>query len=945
MTAAAGIRDLLAGVWRRWAVPPLLVRERRPECATATPRAVALRMLTDRFGGAAPKPQVFDLASFQVDAVQRAEAMLAARRGAIVADDVGLGKTFVALALLESQLAAGRAVMVVAPAALRRTWRRPLCKLCHRLGLPPPVISGETAAPVTLLSHARLSLGLMQPAVGSATAGPGPAVKEPGRAGVPGLLVVDEAHRFRNPATRRYHSLAELCRTTPVVLLTATPVNNSPLDLYSLLRLFAGDGDFRDVGVADLHALFRDAVREPRTAATALAPVLAATMIRRTRPFIREHYRGVRLPDTGVLRFPRRAPPVAISCDLGATAPGLVDALRTQLPAFTGAAYSATRTPVGHAFERSDASAPRAEIQLLRLTLLKRLQSSLAAFQVTLERQLSYHRRFIDALGRGLLLGPAERGDRSGDELQLSLDALLLRPVPPRFDRAPLERRVRADLAALSAIQSELAAHDRDVADPKLGALLELSGRLGGEKLVVFTEFRATARSLWHTLVRAGRRVALLDGGGGRLGLQKATRRQIIDRFAPLAAGAPPPPPHEQVDVLVATDVLAEGVDLQDAAHVASYDLPWNPVRLVQRAGRIDRLGSPHRVVSSYYFLPDPELDALLGLKPILDRKAADIVATTGAESPLAPTASSDAGYAVTERVARLRRAARAAADVARRLASGDGDIVQDLERAQAAPFEAEERLRLALGDALCHARGNQGTAGSEPGHAMASAADARDDGAAADLALAGSPRVPFPAGVLTEAAGIEPTTLVACRHRGRVAWLLVDGRRKVRVDDAAAARILLLALDAPPSTAIPDAARVRAAATMARTFLSTRSFTAAWPGGHAAGRNTCHVASSRLLRALAGLPGGPDAELCRRADWLLDRLRDGVDAGTEAAIRDVLRSLPGTSGADVVLAGLEAVLQPRRHAQPDGGKATLGQATATPGPVVIAVLDIAMNR
>ncbi|HEX7091524.1 MAG TPA: helicase-related protein, partial [Longimicrobiales bacterium] len=683
---------------------------RRPRWLAASPRAVALRLLAARFGPAAggedPAPEagagsgpagprpVFDLADFQADAVWRASEILARRRGVLIADSVGLGKTYVALALAERELRRGGRVAVVTPAALRRDWVPALRRLADGLGvrqtsglgvwrktaesvltdgpattcadhaLPvPPAPGGRTAAGGRSAARSRSAPG-GRTAAGSRPAGAGgprPSAAAAARArGDPGarpppllawlsharlsrgthrperlvpldLVVVDEAHAFRSPRTRRYRALAALCRGSRVVLLTATPVNNAASDLYHQLRLFAGDGDFRDIGVADLGAVFR-AVTEDAAAARSALAVLRQVMIRRTRPFLREHYAGVRLPGRGgkarVLAFPERAPPRPIRYSLQAAYPGLLDDIAETLAALILAPYAPGE------YGADGEPAARGVAELLRLALLKRLESSVAAFRASIARLVRYYEACDGALAAGWLLAPAEhrrlleiRGD--GDVVQLVFPELALRPAPAGLDVARMRADVRAELDALQALERALAGIDPS-SDPKLAALLELlEGEARGSKVVVFTEFRDTARHLWRALVRRGG-VALVDGGGAFLGLNPCGRRQAIERFAPRSNGAREPAPRERVDLLIATDVLSEGLNLQDANRVVSYDLPWNPVRLIQRVGRVDRLGSPHPVVYSDHFLPDRGLEPLLGLVARLRAKLLAIGRTVG---------------------------------------------------------------------------------------------------------------------------------------------------------------------------------------------------------------------------------------------------------------------------------------------------------------------------
>jgi hypothetical protein len=180
-----------------------------------------------------------------------------------------------------------------------------------------------------------------------------------------------------------------------------------------------------------------------------------------------------------------------------------------------------------------------------------------------------------------------------------------------------------------------LAGSADDATDPKLKALIRVLERRRGERVLVFTEYRDTARALWHALADRFR-VGRIDGGGAWLGRTPAGRRLVVERFAPRANGLRSHPGREEIRVLVATDVLAEGLNLQDARYVVSYDLPWNPVRLLQRIGRVDRAGSHHEEVVPILFTPTTRLDLRLGLTRRLESKLRSIRATVGAEHTVA---------------------------------------------------------------------------------------------------------------------------------------------------------------------------------------------------------------------------------------------------------------------------------------------------------------------
>jgi hypothetical protein len=300
---------------------------------------------------------------------------------------------------------------------------------------------------------------------------------------------------------------------------------------------------------------------------------------------------------TGALRFPALAPPESVMFDPDAGAPGSHAVILRAISDLELAAVG------------GEAAA------LVRFLLLKRLASSPAALARSIHRLCQYHRDFLEALAEGLLLKPSRvaSGGRTPDYNQLELRRMTLRPVPPDVDVARIGIQARNDLVRLEMIVAQLS-RSHASHDGKVMRLRELAfQRLRGEKLLVFTEFRDTASYLWNQLRGCGG-VALIHGDGAWLGAGPAGRSAVIRRFAPVASGAPRVHMREQVRILIATDVMAEGLNLQDCGHVVSYDLPWNPVRLMQRLGRIDRLGSPHDFIHVYNFLPDHQLDEYLRL-------------------------------------------------------------------------------------------------------------------------------------------------------------------------------------------------------------------------------------------------------------------------------------------------------------------------------------------
>jgi superfamily II DNA or RNA helicase len=822
-----------------------------PRWRSATPREAALAILAARFADAEESATaalplreqdnpLYTLTDFQQDAVRRARLILTQRRGVLIADSVGLGKTYIALALIDYALRSGERVGVVTPAALRGDWIGLLRKLAASLGVPETRgihgLDEERNAPITPPNRAPFLAWTSHTRLGRGAA---PAELHAGL----DLVVVDEAHAFRNPRTRRYRALAELSRTARLVLITATPVNNSLADLYALIRLFAGDDAFHDLGIPDLGGTIRAAATAPRTGqrAPSLQPLLRAIMIRRTREIV-----GGEMPAKSGLRFPRRAPPRAIRYALDRVYDGFLPELASTLDALTLAPFRLA--DYGAAAPGTTTVAPA---ELIRLGLLKRLESSLTALRTSIARQLRFAEACLASLERGLLRLPADhralygRGDLEGT--QFNLEELTLRPLPPDLDTARLRRDLLLDRQRLHTLHQQLTTL-RAAADPKLTRLRQLlEDELRGEKVVVFTEFRETARYLWRELRGRGA-TALIDGGGAFLGTGPAGRQEVVTRFAPRANHAPPPPPHERVDLLLATDVLAEGLNLQDARHVISYDLPWNPVRLLQRMGRVDRFASPHNVVHPYHFLPDYGLDELLRLIARLRTKLGAIQQTVGEE------------FEVMGKV---------------EASFGRYDLLAG----------AEELLRAAY----LRAKG-EGQAG---GGAAAVAAAATTTATTAATSSYSSVTSIITAAI-PSAPGSRQSVLIACRIAGQVVFLVHHPARGTAAleDDDAAAEIFLAAL-APSDPAIPalepdPTLLARAWRAAQRTARNRRAFTSAAaplpanaPGARAA---------RRLLANLAAAPGDPDPALSRRTDRLLSLLAHRHDAGTEVHILAALR-------------------------------------------------------
>lgn len=545
--------------------------------------------LTDARSDAAESPvQVGELAlaPFQGRAAARGLRMARAFGGVVLADAVGLGKTRVSLAIAkaltrDARLRAGRAgpVWVCVPARLRRQWDKALT----RAGI----------AEFEVVTHTALSRGEGL----SHVDGPGE----------PAVVVVDEAHRFRNPKAKRSRALARLAACAPVILATATPVCNSQWDLYHLLSLFLGEHDLRGAIGHDL----RDAFELAEAGRFDLTELVEQVVIRRTEPPSRAGF--------------GRRPNVSLEV-LGYEARGaelwLWRHLEAELERMT--------------LELFRADWPR---PLLLQYVLKRWESGADALADTLAQMSAFHARWLEADAHGRTLSrksfrqlfDGELGRRQG-----VFPFLFDGPAGPTFRREAVER----DLEVLHGLERRVQAVLEN-GDAKRDAILALV-RGDAHKTLVFTSYQRAARGLYDYLVEglgATARVGLVTGNGCEAtGLGRVGADEIVRRFAPQSNGGRSVEPHQRLDVLVATDCLAEGVNLQDCGRVVLADLPYSPLGVEQRIGRLVRPGGPHERVTVYLPRPRSWTDSL-GMRRRLDDK-------------LAQAAASGAGFVAASRLA-----------------------------------------------------------------------------------------------------------------------------------------------------------------------------------------------------------------------------------------------------------------------------------------------------
>ena len=595
----------------------------------------------------------------------------------LIADEVGLGKTFLAGELIrEAALDRRQRVLVITPATLRDgPWRA----FKARHNLPMELVSFDDIA----------ADGRLNPDNAPRTKLDALSINDYA------MVVVDEAHNLRNPSTQRADALRRLLAGSPpkkLVLLTATPVNNSLWDLYHLLGYFLrNDAVFADAGIPSIRDRFREAMALNPDDLTPehLFDVIDAVAVRRTRSFVKRYYANDTVRIDGhdqVISFP--TPRVhKVVYDLDAVLPGFFARIAAALDpdAAPDSPNVLTLARYAPSMYRLNAAPDAHEAQLtglMRSQLLKRFESSPHAFATTCERMAASHDAFMSLLDHGqVATGEAladwvatdsDDMDEVADYLDTNIAEL---ENAADYNTERLKHHATSDAALLRGWAAQARTITRDK-DPTLAAICEELASIAAEarsqafsdnnerdrrKVIIFSYYTDTVDWIYDHLqhaVVADPRLSAYEGRLARLAGSDSdhTKKTTVWGFAPHTTDAPQGQNADLYDILVATDVLAEGVNLQQCRHIINYDLPWNPMRLVQRHGRIDRIGSPHTEAHLRCVFPDSQLDHLLNLEQRLRRKIAQAAATVGVGKILPDQTSTDINFTETrEEIERLR--------------------------------------------------------------------------------------------------------------------------------------------------------------------------------------------------------------------------------------------------------------------------------------------------
>ena len=638
------------------------------------------------------------LYNFQRDAALAIINKLEKYNGCILADSVGLGKTFTALSVIKYFESRNRTVLVLCPKKLFENWNtyrqnyvnNPLAK--DRLNYD-------------VLYHTDLS-------------------RESGRSndldlervnwGNYDLVVIDESHNFRNggkvstdengenPRENRYLRLMnKVIRAgvkTKVLMLSATPVNNRFNDLKNQLQLaYEGKSEAfnellpTDRGIDDIfrqaqtaYNIWANLPPEERTTERLLGmlsfdffKLLDAVTIARSRKHIQQYY-----DTTDIGTFPERLKPISrqphlTDLDTAINYNEIFEQLQSlRLAIYAPSAfildsklykYKEEESTTGHrlSIEEREQGIQR----LMNIQLLKRLESSVNSFRLTLERIRDYMQETLDAIKRyqsgdkRISVDDYEDVDGDEDEQDFMIGKKKNRILLEDMDYISWQREIKEDLDVikllLTMLESITPKHDSKLQQLVADLQHKFAHPINGDnkKVLIFTAFSDTALYLYDCLAdkiksKYGLNVALVTGDVEARSTMKLREKldfnKVLTLFSPISKerAAIYPHLHEDIDVLIATDCISEGQNLQDCDYLINYDIHWNPVRIIQRFGRIDRIGSQNAQIQLVNYWPDMTLDEYINLKGRVEsRMKATVLTATGDDNLLSPEEKDDLEY------------------------------------------------------------------------------------------------------------------------------------------------------------------------------------------------------------------------------------------------------------------------------------------------------------
>lgn len=557
--------------------------------------------------------------AYQDQAVTSARQIIKKFGGVFLSDVVGLGKTYISALLAQRLRNDGRILVLAPPHVLDR----------NNQGSWPNVFYSFDV-------NARFeSIGQLDKIIQEGT--------DRFR-----TVFIDEAHRFRSDDTETYAKLSQICFGKQVVLVTATPYNNRPSDVLSLIKLFQKPHDSTIPNHRNLQSFFthlenrakkydrrsdyENYIRVVRENARAVREnILKHLMVRRTRSEVVEYFKQD-IEQQG-LKFPEVQKPTPLFYKLNAAEESVFSETIKLMKSLTYARY-VPMLYLAEGLRPQEVTGQRNMMGFVKTLIVKRMESSIVAFESTLKRLLRSYEIFLKAYEQGDVYFSPKHASKIFDAIELdndeAVDKLIESGRAERFSSDSFDKKLHDDLQAdIVIIKRILSLWETIERDPKLLELLShlrSNKVLRENKIIIFTEAEVTANYLREKLeAETGRKTLAFSGHSSA-----ADRVKVIDNFDAKARDK-----KDDYDILVTTEVLAEGVNLHRSNVIINYDIPWNPTRLMQRVGRINRVGTAFEKIYTFNFFPTKELNDEIALQEAAEAKIESFIEMLGADAKL----------------------------------------------------------------------------------------------------------------------------------------------------------------------------------------------------------------------------------------------------------------------------------------------------------------------
>jgi len=462
------------------------------------------------------------------------------------------------------------------------------------------------------------------------------------------IVLIDEAHRFRTEETETYAKLAEICRGKKVILVTATPYNNAPSDLLAQVKLFQRPRQSTIPNLPDIEGFFKSLERKLKgldrqkdkveyiqatkeNARLIREKILKYLMVRRTRKEIIEYY-GDDLKKQK-MKFPEVAAPKPIFYEFS---PEEDEIFFKTIKLVTKDFKYARYTPMLHhkGVSAMEKLSQKNMMKFMRILLIKRLESSFFAFTQTLGRFIHSYEKFIEEFENGTVYVSAKHTQKIFEYLERDdlegIDTLLEEGKAEKFSSNEFDETLEADLHSDMQILHEIQSMWKRVKrDPKIIAFKDILAQekpIHDGKSIIFTESKETAEYLKDQLQDGFPKQIISFTGANTV----ADREEVIANFDANAKN-----PKDDYKLLITTDVFAEGANLHRSNVVINYDIPWNPTRIMQRVGRINRVDTEHDKIYTYTFFPTDQSNEQIKLREAAEAKIAAFISLLGSDSKL----------------------------------------------------------------------------------------------------------------------------------------------------------------------------------------------------------------------------------------------------------------------------------------------------------------------